>query len=70
MARRKAQVNLTDARRLARALKLEGIGFRATLQPGGAYVFESATKSATNAVSFQDDLDRELAEFEARNGQG
>jgi hypothetical protein len=43
MPRRKANVNLTDARRFVRACKLEGIDFRATLRPGGAVVFESAT---------------------------
>ena len=40
MPRRKANVNLTDARRFVRACKLEGIDFRATLRPGGAVVFE------------------------------
>lgn len=44
MPRRKAQVNLTDTRRLIRALKLEGVDFRATQQPGGAVVFEAATE--------------------------
>jgi hypothetical protein len=47
MPRRKANVNLTDARRFVRACKLEGIDFRATLEPGGAVVFESATTSET-----------------------
>ena len=42
MPRRKANVNLADARRIVRACKLEGIHFRATLQPGGAVIFESA----------------------------
>jgi hypothetical protein len=46
MPRRKAQVNLTDARRLARAFKLEGIDFRATLQPGGFVVYEPAVAQA------------------------
>ena len=71
MPRRKANVNLTDARRFVRACKLESIDFRATLQPGGAIVFEAAAmNTATTTPSLQDDLDRELAEFETRNGQG
>ena len=48
MPRRKAQVNLTDARRLARAFKLEGIDFRATLQPGGFVVYEPAAAQVDN----------------------
>lgn len=40
MPRRAAQVNLTDTRRLIRAYQLEGVSIRATLQPGGSYVFE------------------------------
>lgn len=48
MPRRKAQVNLTDARRLARAFKLEGIDFRATLQPGGFVVYEPALVQAND----------------------
>jgi hypothetical protein len=46
MPRRKAQVNLTDARRLARAFRLEGIDFRATLQPGGFVVYEPSAARA------------------------
>jgi hypothetical protein len=65
--RRPANVNLTDARRFIRACQREGIAFRATLQPGGAVVFEQAINPAP---SVHDDLDRELAEFEARHGQG
>jgi hypothetical protein len=42
MPRRKANVSLADARRFVRACKLEGFDFRATLQPGGAVIFESA----------------------------
>ena len=67
MPRRAANVNLTDARRFIRACQREGIAFRATLQPGGAVVFEPAISPAP---SLQDDLDRELAELETRNGQG
>jgi hypothetical protein len=68
MPRRKANVNLTDTRRAIRAHRLEGVDFRMTLQPGGAVVFESA---ANKGVAPMDaDLDQELAEFEARNGQG
>ena len=70
MPRRKAIVNLTDVRRFVRACKLEGIDFRATLQPGGAVVVESAATNTVTPPSLQDELDRELAEFEARNGQG
>jgi len=66
MPRRVANVNLTDSRRFIRACQREGVAFRATLQPGGAVVFESANNATTSP---QDDLDRELAEFEARNGQ-
>jgi hypothetical protein len=68
MPRRAAQVNLTDTRRFIRAFQREGVGFRATLQPGGVVVFEPAASTATPAPA--DDRDRELAEFEARNGQG
>jgi hypothetical protein len=50
MPRRKANVNLTDARRFVRACKLEGIDFRATLQPGGAVVFESAMEPGDDAT--------------------
>jgi hypothetical protein len=46
MPRRPANVNLTDARRFIRACQREGIAFRATLQPGGAVVFEPAAASA------------------------
>jgi hypothetical protein len=69
MPRRPANVNLTDARRFIRACQREGVAFRATLQPGGAVVFEAPTTVATEAAP-HDDLDRELAEFEARRGQG
>jgi hypothetical protein len=69
MPRRAANVNLTDARRFIRACQREGVAFRATLQPGGAVVFEPATSTPTE-TPLQDDLDRELAEFGARNGQG
>jgi hypothetical protein len=37
---------LTDARRLARAFRLEGIDFRATLQPGGFVVYEPSAARA------------------------
>jgi hypothetical protein len=67
MPRRAANVNLTDARRFIRACQREGILFRATLQPGGAVVFEPAVSPTPSP---QDDLDRELAEFKERNGQG
>jgi hypothetical protein len=46
MPRRKANVNLTDTRRFLRAAKLENVPFKATLQPGGAVVFEPAAESA------------------------
>jgi hypothetical protein len=46
MPRRPANVNLTDARRFIRACQREGIAFRATLQLGGAVVFEPAAASA------------------------
>jgi hypothetical protein len=69
MPRRKSNVNLTDARRLIRAFHLEGVDVRATLQPGGAYVFEPAATAGNEAVPHED-LDRELAEFEERRGQG
>jgi hypothetical protein len=46
MPRRPANVNLTDARRFIRACQREGVAFRATLQPGGAVVFEPADSSA------------------------
>jgi hypothetical protein len=67
MPRRKANVNLTDTRRAIRAHRLEGVEFRMTLLPGGAVVFESAAKGG---APMDVDLDQELAEFEARNGQG
>jgi hypothetical protein len=67
MPRRAANVNLTDARRFIRACQREGIAFRATLQPGGAVVFETIDNPTGLLV---DDLDCELAEFEARHGQG
>jgi hypothetical protein len=51
MPRRKANVNLTDARRFVRACRLEGVDFRATLQPGGAVVFESATTTDAEPAS-------------------
>jgi hypothetical protein len=70
MPRRKANVNLTDARRFIRACRREGVDFRATLRPCGAVVFESATNAAAPSASLQADLDRELADLEARNGQG
>jgi hypothetical protein len=66
MPRRKAQVNLTDARRMARAFKLEGIDFRATLQPGGAYVFESASPSKPTETDEPAPLD----EWRKKRGQG
>jgi hypothetical protein len=53
MPRRKANVNLTDARRFVRACKLEGMDFRATLQPGGAVVFESATNTPSSEASIE-----------------
>ena len=68
MPRRPANVNLTDARRFIRACQREGVPFRATLQPGGAVVFEPAM--STKTPSLQDDLDRELAELESRHGEG
>jgi hypothetical protein len=46
MPRRPANVNLTDARRFIRACQREGLAFRATLQPGGAVVFEPTANTA------------------------
>jgi hypothetical protein len=53
MPRRKANVNLTDARRFIRACKLEGMDYRATLLPGGAVVFESATSTPSRVASIE-----------------
>jgi hypothetical protein len=65
MPRRPANVNQADVQRIIRACKREGVPFRITLQPKGEAVFEQA-----GAPALADDLDRELAEFEARDGQG
>jgi len=62
MPRRKAQVNLTDARRLVRAFKLEGVDFRATAQPGGAVVFESANAPPAEQSAYD--------KWKSENGQG
>jgi hypothetical protein len=68
MPRRPANVNQADLQRVIRACQREGVAFRATLQPGGAVVFEAAAvNTATTTPSH--DLDRELAEFETRDGQ-
>jgi hypothetical protein len=58
MPRRPANVNLTDSRRFIRACKLEGIYFRATLQPGGAVVFESNASTATEPTTEPSPLDQ------------
>ena len=62
MPRRQSNVNQADVQRMIRACHRENVPFRVTLQPNGAAVFEPAT--AAPAVA--NDLDRELAEFEAR----
>jgi len=70
MPRRPANVNQADLQRVIRACQRERVAFRATLQPGGAVVFEAAAmNTATTTPSPQDDLDRELAELETRDGQ-
>jgi hypothetical protein len=58
MPRRKANVNLTDTRRFVRACKLEGLDFRATLQPGGAVVFESTANTPTEPPTETSPLDQ------------
>jgi hypothetical protein len=65
MPRRKANVNLTDARRFVRACKLEGIDFRATLQPGGAIVVESITGTETPPTDASP-----LDQWRSERGQG
>jgi hypothetical protein len=68
MPRRPANVNQADVQRVIRACQREKVAFRLTLQPNGAAVFEAGENPAATEPSLEDDLDRELAEFEARNG--
>lgn len=68
MPRRQANVNQADVQRIIRAFKRENVPFRATLIPNGAAVFEPV--SATIPPPVTDDLDSELADFEAQHGQG
>lgn len=67
MPRRPSNVNQADLQRVIRACKREDVPFRLTLQPNGTAVFEP---TETQSVLIKSDLDDELAEFEARNGQG
>jgi hypothetical protein len=69
MPRRKSNVNQADVQRIIRACKRENVAFRITLQPKGSAVFEAADADDV-ARSPDDDLDHELAEFEARHGEG
>jgi hypothetical protein len=66
MPRRQANVNQADVQRIIRACQREKVPFRVTLQPSGAAVFEPVDA----AVPLIDDLDRELADFEAEHVQG
>jgi hypothetical protein len=66
MPRRKANVNLTDTRRFLRACKLEGFDVRATLQPDGAVIFESAASAAAEMASVEP---APLDQWRAERGQ-
>ena len=66
MPRPKANVNLADTQRIIRAFRREGVAVEATLLPQGGVVFKPATPANLPA----NDLDRELAAFEAQHGQG
>ena len=62
-----------DATRLARAAVAAGLSVRAIEadnKSGKITVFTGENTAAPKSSIVKDDLDRELAEFEDRNGQG
>jgi hypothetical protein len=62
-----------DATRLARAAVAAGLSVRAIeadAKSGKITVFTGENTAAPESSMVEDDLDRELAEFENRNGQG
>jgi hypothetical protein len=62
-----------DATRLVRAVLAAGLSVRAVerdTKSGKITVFTGENTAAPESSMVGDDLDRELAEFENRNGQG
>lgn len=69
MARRPARFSQADVERVHRAYANAGVvNVRTRLMPDGSLAFEPYAPGDA-VVAQGDDLDRELAEFEARHGQ-
>jgi hypothetical protein len=61
MPRRPSNVNQADVQRMIRAFQREKVPFRATLQPNGAAIFDTAIASNNEALPLEaDDLAEDL----------